>query len=115
MKLDIKSATVIPNRILKPIWNKVSDKPFPEIYAYSLKDKAFAAALELLQKNKSVKDTRVKEYGIGFDNKLIEACTFEFEGHMVVFVKESVPLIEALEHELAHVAKWKHEDKHFKN
>jgi uncharacterized protein YjaZ len=49
---------------------------------------------------------------VDFNNKLIEACTFEFEGHLIVFVRESVPLVNALEHELKHVAEWKHLDVH---
>ena len=109
---DTKSAKVIPNKVLKTVWKKVSKKPFPEINAYSLTDKAFLLAVKLLQKKNGVTDTRVEEYGVDFDNRLIDACTFEFEGHMIVFVKESAPLQDTLEHELRHVAKWKHEDTH---
>jgi len=112
MKPEIKSAKVISNKVLCSAWKKVSDKPLPEIYAYSLTDKAFISTVKLLQKNKAVTDTRVQEYGVDFENKLIEACTFEFEGHMIILIKESVPLDDALEHELEHVAKWKHEDSH---
>jgi len=109
---EVKSAKVIPNRVLKRVWKTVSNKPLPEIYAYSLTDEAFLSTVKLLQKKKGVTDTRLEEYGVDFDNRLIDACTFEFEGHMIVFVKESVPLVDVLEHELRHVAKWKHEDTH---
>ena len=36
----------------------------------------------------------------------IEACTFRFEGNFVIFVKQTVPLVEALNHELTHIASW---------
>jgi hypothetical protein len=110
MEPNVKSAKVISTQTLKCVWDKVSDKPMPELYAYLLTEKEFRKTLNLIQKNKSINDTRSKEYGIDFKNKLIEALTFEFEGHMVVFVKESAPLEETLKHELKHVASWKHED-----
>jgi len=112
MKPNIKSAKVIPNKILKTAWKKISDRPLPELYAYALKDSAFLSTLKMLQQNKSVTDSRSEEYNVNFDNKSIEALTFEFEGHMIVFVRDSVPLLDALEHELKHVSEWKHEDKH---
>ena len=114
MKPEMKSAKVIPDKILKTVWKKVSDKPLLDVHAYSLTNKAFVSAVELLQKNKGVTDARLEEYGLDFDNKLIEACTFEFEGHLIVLVKESVPLDDALEHELRHVAEGKHMDVHTK-
>lgn len=54
-------------------------------------------------------DTRVKEYGVKIDNKFIEACTFRFKEHFIIFVRQTVPLVNALEHELRHVASWNFE------
>lgn len=85
---------------------KISDKPFPDVYAYTLEENEFLSNLELLQKRKSIIDTRVREYGKKIDNKFIEACTFKFKGHFVIFVKQTVPLAEALNHELKHIASW---------
>jgi hypothetical protein len=76
-----------------------------------LEDSEFLSTLELLQKKNKVIDTRVKEYGVKVDNKFIEACTFRFKGHFVIFVKQTIPLVEALEHELKHVASWNLKDK----
>jgi uncharacterized protein YjaZ len=112
MNPEIKSVKPVSNQILRSVWKRISDKPLPDVLVYTLTDKTFITNLELLQKNGSVIDTRVKEYGVDFNNKLIEACTFEFEGHLIVFVRESVPLVNALEHELKHVAEWKHLDVH---
>ena len=112
MNPEIKSVKTVSNKTLKSVWKKISDSPLPDVLAYTMTDKAFRSNLKLLQKSDGVIDTRVKEYGVDFNNKFIEACTFEFEGHLVIFVKESVPLVDALEHELRHVAKWKHLDVH---
>jgi hypothetical protein len=112
MNPEIKSVRTVSNKVLRSVWKSISDKPLPDVSAYTLTDKVFISNLKLLQKNRDVIDTRVKEYGMDFNNEFIEACTFEFEGHLIVFVRESVPLVAALEHELKHVAKWKHLDMH---
>ena len=109
---EIKLVKVIPKKALKTVWKKVSDKPLPDVSAFRLKDEKFLETVNLIRKNKGVTDTRVKEYGRDFDDRFIEACTFEFEGHLIIFVKESASLVESLEHELEHVATWKHEDLH---
>jgi hypothetical protein len=59
------------------------------VLVYTLTDKVFISNLKLLQKNKGVIDARVKEYGMNFNNEFIEAFTFEFEGHLIIFVRES--------------------------
>ena len=100
------SAKSVSNKILRSVWGKISDKAFPDVYAFTLEENEFLSTLELLQKQDKVIDTRVKEYGERVDNKFIEACTFRFEGHFVVFVKQTVPLVDALEHELRHIASW---------
>ncbi len=112
MNPKIKSVKTISNKILGNVWKRISDKPLPDVLAYTLTDKAFISNIKLLQKNGGEIDTRFKEYGTDFNVEFIEACTFEFEGHLIVFVRESVPLVNALEHELKHVAKWKHLDMH---
>ena len=103
---ETRSVKSVPKRILRSVWGKISDKPFPDVYAFTLEENEFLSTLELLQKQNKVIDTRIKEYGIKVDNKFIEACTFKFKGHFVVFVKQTVPLFDALEHELRHVASW---------
>jgi hypothetical protein len=103
---ETRSAQSVSNKILRSVWGKISDKPFPDVYAFTLEENEFLSTLELLQKQNKVIDTRVKEYGIKVDNKFIEACTFKFKGHFVIFVKQTVPLVDALKHELGHVASW---------
>jgi len=115
MKPEISGAKAISDRVIKAAWKKVSTKPLPDIYAYSLTDEAFDSAMKSLQKKKGAIDTRMEEYGVDFDNELIEALTFEFEENIIIFVKQSVPLADALNHELKHVAKWIHLDKHVKH
>jgi hypothetical protein len=103
---ETQSAKSVSNKILRSVWGKISDKPFPDVYAFTLEENEFLSTLGLLQKQNKVIDTRVKEYGIKVDNKFIEAYTFRFKGHFVIFVKQTVPLVNALEHELEHVASW---------
>jgi len=59
--------------------------------------------LDLLKKNPFVIDTRVEEYGLDFDNKFIEACTFVFQEKYIILVKQSADLVDSLEHELQHI------------
>ena len=107
MNPEIRSVKSVSNKLLRSVWKRISDKPFPDVYAFTLEDREFLSTLDLLQKQKRVIDTRVKEYGTDFSNEFIEACTFEFKGHLIVLVKESVPLVDALEHELRHVINWR--------
>ena len=107
---ETHSAKSVSKRILRSVWGKISDKPFPDVYAFTLEKNEFLSTLELLQKQNKVIDTRVKEYGVKVDNEFIEACTFKFKGYFVIFVKQTVPLDDALEHELGHVASWDSKD-----
>jgi len=107
---ETRSAKSISKKILRNVWGKISDKPLPDVYAYSVEESEFLKNLALLQKQNKVIDTRVKEYGVKIDNEFIEACTFRFEGHFVIFVKQTVPLVAALEHELKHIASWNFKD-----
>jgi hypothetical protein len=104
------SAKNVSNKLLRSVWEQISDKPFPDVYAYTLEESEFLSNLDLLQKQKKVIDTRVNEYGVKIDNKFIEACTFKFKGHFIIFVKQTVPLVNALKHELTHVASWNFKD-----
>jgi hypothetical protein len=103
------SAKSVSNKLLRCVWERISDKPLPDVYAYTLEDNEFLSNLTYLQKQNMVIDTRVKEYGVKIDNKFIEACTFRFKEHFIIFVRQTVPLVNALEHELRHVASWNFE------
>jgi hypothetical protein len=109
MNIDFKSAKAIPDRTVLRVWRKLSDNPLPDVYAYTLEDEFFFSFLKLVQSKKGVIDTRVKEYGVKVDNLFIEAFTFEFKGHKVIFVKKSADIASSLEHELRHVVNWKKE------
>jgi len=109
MTIDFKAAEAISDKTVLKIWKKISDKPLPDIYAYTLEDEFFFSFLKLVQSNKGVIDTRIKEYGVKVDNLFIEAFTFEFNGKKVIFVKKSANLASSLEHELRHVDNWKKE------
>jgi hypothetical protein len=101
---ELPSIKCISEKVLAKLWRNISDKPLPEVYAYTLNNKDFDYLLNLLQKNPGVKDSRVREYGVDFDNRFIEACSFRMnEGYFVVLVKQSAPLQISLEHELNHI------------
>jgi|WetSurMetagenome_2_1015567.scaffolds.fasta_scaffold450521_2 hypothetical protein len=102
MTIDFKSAKAISDKTVLSVWRKISDKPLPDVYAYTLEDEFFFSFLKLVQSNKGVIDTRIKEYGVEVDNLFIEAFTFEFKRHKVIFVKKSADLADSLEHELRH-------------
>jgi hypothetical protein len=108
---EIQSAKSVPKKLLRSVWKRISEKPLPDVYAFTLEEKEFLSNLELLQRNKGIIDTRVSEYGVKVPNLFIEACTFEFKGRLVIFVKQGVPLVDALEHELRHVASWNRKNK----
>jgi hypothetical protein len=106
MKLPkLTSARTVSTKLLKGVWKKISDKPFPSIYAYTFDEKDFEHMLKLLQKNPSVIDTTVKEYGVDFNDKYIEACTFVFEEAFIILIKQSADLMESLKHEFVHISK----------
>jgi hypothetical protein len=99
----VPSAKSVSNKRLTSIWKNISDKPLPEMHAFTLDDKDFFFLLDMIQKTPSVQDTRIKEYGIDFDNKYVEACSFKIKDHFVILVKQSAPLAASLEHELKHI------------
>jgi hypothetical protein len=106
---ELPSAKAVSTRLVRSVWKKISDKPLPDVYAYTLEDEFFFSILKQVQSNKGVIDTRIKEYGVKVDNLFIEAFTFEFKGHLIIFVKKSANLASSLEHELRHVDNWKKE------
>jgi len=101
---ELPSAKAVSPKIVKNVWKKISDKPFPDVYAFIVDDKDFFFLLERVQKNPGVKDTRVKEYGLFFANKFIEAFSFKVEGHSLILIKQSAPFASSLEHELTHLS-----------
>jgi hypothetical protein len=101
---ELPSAKAVSPKIVKNVWKKISDKPFPDVYAFIVDDKDFFFLLERVQENPSMKDTRVKEYGVNFDNRFIEAFSFKVKGHFLIVIKKSVPLNASLEHELRHLS-----------
>ncbi len=108
MKLpELTSARTVSTKLLKSVWKETTNKPFPTMYAYTFDEKDFVHMLKLLQRNPSVVDTRVKEYGVDFNDKYIEACTFVFEEAFIILVKQSADLIESLNHELKHISQGK--------
>jgi len=56
-----------------------------------------------VQANPGVEDTRVREYGVDFDNRFIEAFSFKVEGYFLIVIRKSVSLETSLEHELRHL------------
>ena len=100
----LPSAKPVSTRTVKSVWKKISEKPFPDVYAFTVNDNDFFFLLERVQKNPGVKDTRVKEYGLFFDNKFIEAFSFKVEGHFLILIKQSAPFASSLEHELRHLS-----------
>jgi hypothetical protein len=99
---ELPSAEAVSSRIVRRVWKKISDKSFPEVYAFIVDDNDFFFLLERVQENPSVGDTRVKEYGVDFDNKYIEAFSFKVKGYFLIVIRKSVPLEASLEHELKH-------------
>ena len=100
---EFPSIKSVSEKVLANIWVTISDKPLPETQAFTLDDKDFAYLLNLVQKNPGVVDTRIREYGVDFDNSFIEAFSFKVEDCFVVFVKQSAPLRSCLVHELKHI------------
>jgi hypothetical protein len=99
----VPSAKSVSNKRLTNIWKKISDNPLPEMHAFTLNDRDFFFLLDKIQKTPGVKDTRVKEYGVDFDNRFIEAFSFKAKGHFLILIKQSASLGASLEHELRHI------------
>ena len=100
---ELPSIKSISEKELANIWKTISDKPLPEAHAFTLDEKDFDYMLNVVQKNPGVKDSRVREYGVDFDNSLIEAFSFKANDYFVILIKQSAPLKDSLEHELKHI------------
>jgi hypothetical protein len=100
---ELPSIKVVSDGVLKKSWSKISEKPIPELAAFTLNDEDFKYFLELVQKNPSFKDTRVMEYGVSFGNKFIEAFSFETKKRFIIIIRQSAPLVASLKHEFKHI------------
>jgi hypothetical protein len=100
---ELPSAKAVSPKTVRSIWKKISEKPLPDVYAFTVDEKDFFFLLEIVQKNPSMKDTRIKEYGVDFDNQFIEAFSFKVEGHFLIIIKKTVSLNASLKHELRHI------------
>ncbi len=63
----------------------------------------FFFLLKRVQENLGVEDTRIKEYGVDFDNRFIEAFSSMVKGYFLIVIRKSVPFEASLEHELRHL------------
>jgi hypothetical protein len=75
----------------------------PDLIAITLNDDDFLHFIDIMHSNPGVKDTRVKEYGINFDDTYIEACSFKVNNQFFIVVRQSAPLTDSVEHELRHI------------
>ena len=97
---QLPSTNPVSDRVLSSVWKKISNEPFPDVYAFTFDDRDFVRMSNLLQTTPGIMDARVEKVGVGFDNKYVEACTFEFKGQMIILVKQSADLTDCLEREL---------------
>ena len=100
---ELPSAKCISTKYLRNAWKKLSNKPLPDLIAITVNDYDFTYFLDIMQRNPGVKDTQLNEYGVKFDNKYIEACSFKVNNQFFMVVKQSAPLAECVEHELHHI------------
>ena len=90
---ETQSAKSVSKKILRSVWGKISDKPFPDVYAFTLEENEFLSTLDLLQKQNKVIDTRVKEYGVKIDNKFIEAARSSLRDTLLFLLNKQFPLL----------------------
>jgi uncharacterized protein with von Willebrand factor type A (vWA) domain len=104
--INIHALRKIPEENLKKIWDsKFSNKPFPQVKAFILRDRDFNKLLEKLQKSKHIRDTQVREWGNLDPNVVSTAFMFPSEEGLMIIVRQTspYPLNEDLEHELKHI------------
>ncbi len=99
---QLPSTDPVSDKILISAWKKISDKPIPEVYAFTFDDRDFLRIVNLLQTTPGMISTR-GDYGLGFDNKNVKARTFQFKGTFIILVKQDASLIDCLEHELRQI------------
>ena len=96
------STDPVSDRILISVWKKISDKPIPEIYAFTFDDRDFLRMVNLLQTTPGMIST-IEEDRLGFDIKNVEARTFQFKKTFIILVKQDAPLRDCLERELRQI------------
>jgi hypothetical protein len=99
---QLPSTDPVSDKILINVWKKISDKPIPEVYAFTFDDRDFLRMVNLLQTTPGMISTR-REYGLSFDNKNVEARTFQFKDTFIILVKQDAPLSECLDNELRQI------------
>jgi len=99
---QLPSTDQVSDRILINVWKKLSDKPIPEVYAFTFDDRDFLRMVNLLQTTPGMISTR-EEYGLGFNNKNVEARIFQFKETFIILVKQDAPLFDCLEQELRQI------------
>ena len=97
---QLPSTKPVSDIVLSSVWKKISNEPFPDVYAFTFDDGDFVRMSNLLKTTPGIMDTRVETVGAGFDNKYVEACSFQFKGQMIILVKQSANLTDCLEREL---------------
>lgn len=89
---ELPSAKCISTKYLRNAWKKLSNKPLPNLIAITVNNHDFTHFLDIKQNIPDVKDTQLKEYGINFNNKYIEACSFKVNNQFFAVVKQSAPI-----------------------
>ena len=100
---DLPSAKIISPKCLRRVWDKLSDRPLPDLVALTLNDADFFYFLGIVQKNPGVDDTRFREYGVNFDNKCVDAFSFKAGNIFLIVVRQSASLDNCIDHELRHI------------
>jgi len=100
----------IPDTRLLKIWNTFfSNKPFPQVKAYLMRDRDFHKFLEKLLRDGLVINYGLREWG---DNsiKFTTAVCFDTVNGPLILVKQGsqYPLDEDLKHELQHIFRGHH-------
>ena len=100
---QLPSTNQVSEEILNTVWKKISDKPTPEVYAFTFNDRDFLRMSNLLQTTPGMTNLGIEEHKECFDNKDVKACTFQFKEKIIILVKQDAHLTDSLEHELRHI------------
>jgi hypothetical protein len=107
--IKVKART-IPRKQLAAIWKTLTNRPFPRVEAFRLKDSDFD---HLIQLSKCIDDERRErqEWGRVLSAKGTDACVFNADEYadadFIILIRENPyhSFGEALKHELTHIAK----------
>ncbi|MGD6935278.1 MAG: hypothetical protein ACQCN5_13840 [Candidatus Bathyarchaeia archaeon] len=105
--LNIKAKRIPKNQLL-PVWESLTDKPFPKIKALILSDKDFDRVLEKRQCPEDM-IREIEEWGRVLSTKGTDACVFngdcEEKVEYFILVRENPfhKIDEIIPHELAHI------------